>query len=400
MTTFDTLLNKLHSDSSTIKLGLDRVLLLDNALGCPSKAFPSIHIAGTNGKGSVATKIASVLQQSGYNTGLFTSPHIDHFSERIQINGQPITEESCAKLLKRLFDVENAHNTFATFFERTTLLALIYFANKPVDIAIIETGLGGRLDATNIILPLLSVITSISYDHTNILGNSIEEIAREKAGIIKAHTPLILGPNTPPNKLFESIAKEKKCPVSRVQERYTCYDKENQAIAKKALETLPKSFCIDDKAWSGLTDNPACRFDIHQRETLTALPKATRPKAVILDVAHNPDGLQRLFQKIAYTFPKESIVCVTSIAKGRPPEQILSFLKKHAIKIFLIENEMTSHLDDETMTKYAPQQTRDPKEIASVVADGCRLAHERNAIIVACGSCYTMHTITQALNAG
>ena len=165
-----------------IKLGLQNVERLQEILHYPDRSFTSIHVAGTNGKGSVCIKVARALEKAGYRTGLYTSPHISSFRERIRINGKMITEEAVESILPPLFKVIEEAGIPATFFEITTFLAFLYFAREKVDFAVLETGLGGRLDATNIVSPCLSVITSISLDHTEILGGSCEEIAHEKGG--------------------------------------------------------------------------------------------------------------------------------------------------------------------------------------------------------------------------
>ncbi|MDR3227181.1 MAG: bifunctional folylpolyglutamate synthase/dihydrofolate synthase [Prevotellaceae bacterium] len=173
------------------KASLDTTLKLDEIFGSPHKKFKSIHVAGTNGKGSVSHIIASVLQSAGYKVGLYTSPHLTDFRERIKINGKEISEQEVidfVKSYKHIFD-----ELQPSFFEMTVALAFDYFARQAVDFAVVEVGLGGRLDSTNIISPLLSVITNIGFDHTEFLGNTITEIAGEKAGIIKPKTPIVIG---------------------------------------------------------------------------------------------------------------------------------------------------------------------------------------------------------------
>ena len=197
---------------SGYKEGLDNTLALDEYFGHPHRNFRSIHIAGTNGKGSCAHTLAAVLQQCGYKVGLYTSPHLVDFRERIRINGQPIPENYVVDF------VEKERNFFEplnpTFFELTTAMAFRYFSEMKVDIAVIEVGLGGRLDCTNIITPILSVITNISLDHTQLLGNSLEQIAMEKAGIIKKGVPVVIGETLPETRpIFEAIAEENKAPI-------------------------------------------------------------------------------------------------------------------------------------------------------------------------------------------
>lgn len=195
-----------HIGASAYKEGLDNTYLLDEHLGHPHRKFKSIHIAGTNGKGSCSHTLAAILQNDGYKVGLYTSPHIMDFRERIKINGECISKEYVIEFVnqeKSLF--EKIH---PSFFEVTTALAFKYFAEQHVDYAIIEVGLGGRLDCTNIITPILSIITNISFDHTNFLGNTLEKIAKEKAGIIKPNIPVIIGETTNETKpVFKTCAE-------------------------------------------------------------------------------------------------------------------------------------------------------------------------------------------------
>lgn len=194
------------------KEGLSNTHLLDEHFGHPHQNFKTIHIAGTNGKGSCSHTLASILQEQGYRVGLYTSPHLIDFRERIRINGQCISEDYVINFVAE-------HSNFfeplhPSFFELTTAMAFKYFADQKVDIAVIEVGLGGRLDCTNIITPILSIITNISKDHTQFLGNTLAQIATEKAGIIKKSTPVVIGESIPETKtVFENIAKEKNAPI-------------------------------------------------------------------------------------------------------------------------------------------------------------------------------------------
>ena len=197
---------------SGYKEGLENTLALDEHFGHPHKKFRSIHVAGTNGKGSCAHTIAAILQACGYRVGLYTSPHLVDFRERIRINGQPIPENYVVSF------VEQERAFFEplepSFFELTTAMAFKYFSEAEVDIAVIEVGLGGRLDCTNIITPILSVITNISLDHTQLLGNSLEQIAMEKAGIIKTGVPVVIGEALPETRpVFEAVAAERQAPI-------------------------------------------------------------------------------------------------------------------------------------------------------------------------------------------
>ena len=197
---------------SGYKEGLENTLALDEHFGHPHKKFRSIHVAGTNGKGSCAHTIAAILQACGYRVGLYTSPHLVDFRERIRINGQPIPENYVVSFVEqeRIF----FEPLEPSFFELTTAMAFKYFSEAEVDIAVIEVGLGGRLDCTNIITPILSVITNISLDHTQLLGNSLEQIAMEKAGIIKTGVPVVIGEALPETRpVFEAVAAERQAPI-------------------------------------------------------------------------------------------------------------------------------------------------------------------------------------------
>ena len=198
--------------ASGYKEGLDNSLLLDAHFKHPHTQYRTIHVAGTNGKGSCAHTLSAILQMCGFKVGLYTSPHLVDFSERIRINGQPISEEYVVDFV----DKERSYieSISPSFFEVVTAMAFKYFADMQVDIAVIEVGLGGRLDCTNIITPILSVITNIGLDHTQFLGSALEQIAMEKAGIIKNGVPVVIGETTPETRMiFEALAQEVNAPI-------------------------------------------------------------------------------------------------------------------------------------------------------------------------------------------
>ena len=185
--------------ASGYKPGLANMQALDEHFGHPHEHFRCIHVGGTNGKGSVSHSIAALLQVFGYKVGLYTSPHLVDFAERIRVNGQTIPHEYVAEFLEKEKDI--IEEVGATFFEAATAMAFKYFKESNVDIAVVEVGLGGRLDSTNIITPVLSVITNISLDHTQLLGGSVEQIAMEKGGIIKPGVPVVVGEATPETRM-------------------------------------------------------------------------------------------------------------------------------------------------------------------------------------------------------
>ena len=241
------------------KYGLERMEALAESIANPEKRFSSIHVAGTNGKGSVCAMLESIYRSNGYKTGLFTSPHLIRLNERIQINRIPISDLDLATYVNELrsqCDKQFSSDNYPSFFEFMAAIAFQHFAKEAVDIAIIETGLGGRLDATNILSPELSIITSIGKDHTDILGDTIEAITREKAGIIKPNAPVLIG-NLPD--ISKSIIKNKANDLKT--ECYTLenylekeslpttnlegtYQKQNAALASYATEILDQHFPI------------------------------------------------------------------------------------------------------------------------------------------------------------
>ncbi len=198
--------------ASAYKPGLDTVKLLDEKFGTPHKNYLTIHIAGTNGKGSTAHTLAAILQSAGYRVGLYTSPHLVDFRERIRVNGRMISRDAVVDFVNRYRAM--SLECYPSFFELTMTMAFEYFAREKVDIAVIETGLGGRLDSTNIITPILSVITNISFDHTAFLGNTLESIASEKAGIIKPSVPVVIGEaQGSVREVFLQKANEQRAPI-------------------------------------------------------------------------------------------------------------------------------------------------------------------------------------------
>ncbi|MCM1052291.1 MAG: bifunctional folylpolyglutamate synthase/dihydrofolate synthase [Paenibacillus sp.] len=197
------------------KPGLDTSRFLDDLAGNPHRKYPTIHVAGTNGKGSTAHSLAAILAKAGYTVGLYTSPHIYDFRERIRVNGEKISEQAVVNFVERWINVRDRYPHLSpSFFELTSTMAFEYFAMKQVDIAVIETGLGGRLDSTNIITPVLSVITNISLDHTSLLGDTYEAIAKEKAGIIKPGVPVVIGEwRDDTAVVFRSVAEANKSEI-------------------------------------------------------------------------------------------------------------------------------------------------------------------------------------------
>lgn len=222
--------------SAAYKEGLENTYTLDEYFGHPHRRFRTIHIAGTNGKGSCSHTLAAILQSAGYKVGLYTSPHLVDFRERIRINGTPVSQQFVIEFVeKHRHFFEPLH---PSFFELTTAMAFLYFAEQAVDIAVIEVGLGGRLDCTNIIQPDLSLITNISFDHVQFLGNTLAQIAGEKAGIIKPHTPVVIGETTLETKpVFLDKALSVDAPIIFAEEEHLLYNASHEANGNYLYQT-------------------------------------------------------------------------------------------------------------------------------------------------------------------
>jgi dihydrofolate synthase / folylpolyglutamate synthase len=289
--------------ASAYKEDLTNTILLANHLQNPEKDIKTIHVAGTNGKGSTSHFLASILQEAGYKTGLYTSPHLKDFRERIKINGEDISEDFVVEFIasNKSFFEENQ----LSFFEMTVGLAFDYFRQEKVDIAIIEVGLGGRLDSTNIISPLLSVITNIGLDHVQFLGNTIEKIAFEKAGIIKPKTPVVIGEYTPETKpVFEKKANETQSEIffasDLIKETYPSvllgdYQKQNKKTVLQAIRVLQSQdqFIISGENIKNGFWNVVKNTGLQGRwQQLKDAPK------VICDTAHNKHGLEIVMKQV------------------------------------------------------------------------------------------------------
>lgn len=370
----------LQAGSQLSKKSLERAVALDKALYYPSSAYPVIHIAGSNGKGSVATKIAKVLEAAGYKVGLYTSPHLVHFQERIEINGQWIEEERIVHNLKPIFALDETLQLRCSFFELTTFLAFDYFREEKVDIAVIETGLGGRLDATNVVNPILSVITSISCEHTHILGKTLSEIAAEKGGIIKPYVPVVLGPKARLSVLFD-IAKKCHSAVHPCCRISSFYDEENSAIAELALESL--SFDVSMRAKTALKERPACRFE--------------KIGPVIFDVAHNPDAIWSLLQALHHSNYKK-LRFLVGFSKDKDYAQCLALLASHAMHLHLVQANSFRAATLEDLQSALSQEI--PYTAHATIHEGMQRAIKAlcdEEILVVCGSFYIMEEAKRTL---
>ena len=326
-----------HVGASAYKEGLSNSWALDEHFNHPHTKFKTIHVAGTNGKGSCSHTIAAILQAEGYRVGLFTSPHLVDFRERIKVNGDCISQEFVMDF------VENERSFFEplhpSFFELTTAMAFKYFADSHVDIAVIEVGLGGRLDCTNIITPILSVITNISFDHTQFLGDTLEKIAMEKAGIIKRDIPVVIGETTPETRnVFIQKAKEMNAPIFFAEEY-------NNPIANELDFELKGSYQLKNKQTilCAVSHLPLSISPSSIKEGLSHVVELTglmgrwqtireRP-TVICDTGHNVGGWQYLSQQIK-SQPCKNLHIVFGMVDDKDIDTVMNMLPTNATYYF------------------------------------------------------------------
>ena len=344
--------------ASAFKANLDNTIELCALLNNPQNQFKSIHIAGTNGKGSTSHMLAAILQTAGYKTALYTSPHLKDFRERIRVNGQMIGQQA---VIDFVADYQHDFERIQpSFFEMTVALAFDYFAKEKVDIAVIETGLGGRLDSTNIITPLLSVITNIGWDHMNILGDTLPQIAGEKAGIIKPNIPIIIGERQDEvADVFINKAKEQQAPIVFASDIYETKiksgdDNLREVELSSANETLTLMLdltgsyqlkniktvlaTVNELRAQGFTiTNDHIKTALRQVKSLTGLhgrweTLSTSP-LTICDTGHNPDGIAEVLKNIA-NIKYQQLHFVIGMVNDKDGAKVLSMLPKDAIYYF------------------------------------------------------------------
>jgi len=323
--------------ASAYKKDLANTLLLVKHLQHPETKFKSIHVAGTNGKGSTSSMIASILQEAGYKVGLYTSPHLKHFRERIRINGEMISEDFVVDFVaqnKTFFEANQL-----SFFEMTVGLAFDYFAKEQVDVAVIEVGMGGRLDSTNVIRPLVSVITNIGFDHTQFLGDTLAKIAFEKAGIIKKNIPVVIGEYSEETKpVFIDKSKLENTPIYFAQDNpevtYECallgdYQVHNKKTVLQTIELLQSQFNIEEKhvklGFKNVVQNTGLlgRWQILNQKPFT-----------VCDTAHNSHGLKIVLNQIQkHHF--EILHVVLGVVNDKDLDSILPLFPKKSKILFL-----------------------------------------------------------------
>jgi dihydrofolate synthase/folylpolyglutamate synthase len=315
---------------SAYRPGLERILAMDTHLEHPHRTFKSIHVAGTNGKGSTSHILASVLQSAGYKVGLYTSPHLLDFRERIKVNGQPIAEKYVIQFIERhaaYFELEQI-----SFFEMTVGMAFDHFRESQVDYAIVEVGLGGRLDATNIIIPVLSVITNIGLDHTEFLGTTRAQIAKEKAGIIKRGIPVVVGQkDEETQKVFEEIALKQfaKLTFVKVQNQHWKTDLKGDYQTQNIQTALTALECLDNHKINLNTLKQGLKNVISNTGLLGRWQIIADSPKLIMDVGHNKEGLSFLateLQKLEF----DHLHLIMGFVKGKRVADLISLFPSEA----------------------------------------------------------------------
>ncbi len=363
--TLDFLFNSLplfeQQGASAYKPGLERISEFCRVLGNPQRNFFTIHVAGTNGKGSVSHLLASILQQAGYRTGLFTSPHLQDFRERIRVDGEMIPKQKVVNFVDK--HRAKMNELELSFFEMTTALAFDYFAQSDVEIAVIETGLGGRLDATNIILPVVSVITNIGMDHTALLGDTPQKIAAEKGGIIKKSIPVVLGEaDERYNGVIEELAANNRSRVIYAEQEFACVAQcLDEACQHFRLCRKRDNYCYElDLDLRGsyqrrnLVTAAAVADYLHESTPLTisrrAFVEGVRSAAestslmgrwqtlgeqplIVCDTGHNAHGMKYVAEQLAAT-PHKRLFCVMGFVRDKDLNEILPLLPRDAHYIF------------------------------------------------------------------
>ncbi|MGC9332038.1 MAG: bifunctional folylpolyglutamate synthase/dihydrofolate synthase [Bacteroidales bacterium] len=347
--------------AAAYKADINCSLTIDKYFRYPHQSWSSIHVAGTNGKGSVSHILASVLQEAGYKTGLYTSPHLKDYRERIRINKDMISKDYVVKFMDKHLDFFKSQE--ASFFEMTVALAFEYFKDEKIDVAVVETGMGGRLDSTNIITPLVSVITNIGYDHTAFLGNTITDIAKEKAGIIKKGIPVVLGSNQQEVKnIVKSTADENNALFVSAPQKYNISKVDEDTVyahwkVKKGAESfvlksdlkgnyqheniVTALATLDELDSLEKLNTPAIRRGVANVIKNTGLAgrwqKLASHPDVYCDVAHNKEGLYAVIEQLK-TVKTGRLYMVLGVVNDKPLDSILPIFPKDAYYLFTQAN--------------------------------------------------------------
>lgn len=405
-----------------VKPGLDNIESLCRSLGNPQSAFPCIHVAGTNGKGSVSHMLASALMACGYRTGLYTSPHLRDFRERIRIDGVMMPAEDIVSFTQRILpDIESLS---PSFFEITVAMAFHHFAEQGVDVAVIETGLGGRLDSTNIVTPEVSVITNIGWDHMNLLGDTLPAIAAEKAGIIKPGVPVVLGePEEATLPVFERRASEQGSKLTLASSLREVLRSEHQGQTlqvttrdmrghretweldltgayqtRNLLTVLATIDTLRERGWRLDTDN--VRKGLRSTAALTGLQGRWQlirhSPRIVLDVAHNEPGVRALLRQLDNT-PYEQLHIVTGMVRDKDVSAVLKLLPGEA-KYYFTRADIPRALPEDLLRERAAEAGLSGEAYPDVdtALNAALAAAGPDDVILVCGSVFLVGEVDVA----
>ncbi len=409
--------------AAAYKDNLDNTILLDNYFGSPHRRFKTIHVAGTNGKGSVSHMLAAVLQSAGYKTGLYTSPHLKDFRERIRINGEMIAEEDVVAWVDNFRAKNEDWQVEPSFFELTVAMAFDYFAASEVDVAVVEVGLGGRLDSTNIIVPEVSVITNIGMDHTALLGDNLWKIASEKAGIIKAGIPVVIGTTHPETEsVFREVAALKLAPLFFADQEYRVayamsdLDGNQMLTVDRGGERRFGQVKLDLKGMYQKRNLPAVLktvellqdmgWEIPEESLLRGLANARKMTGLmgrwqvlgynpllVADTGHNVDGITEVVEQIRQT-AWEHLHIVLGFVSDKDHSKILELLPKEAIYYFT-KADIPRALDEEELADKASAYGLQGESYSSVerAFEAARSRAGKNDMIFVGGSTFIVAEI-------
>ena len=404
---------------------LSRMRALMALMGNPDQSFKTIHVAGTKGKGSVSAFCASALQEAGFKTGLYTSPHLKDFEERIQINREKISRKDFVQFVEEI-KAHVAEIPWLTTFEIATALAFWYFARQEVDIAVVEVGLGGRLDATNVITPLVSVITSISRDHTRVLGNSLSAIAAEKGGIIKPGVPVVLAPQRPePRKKIIEIAAERGCELTQVgidykfkiksrslhSQVFTIWQTNHQNNVPLDLEIpLLGDHQVENAATAYITLKTVTDLGINiSQETIQQGLANTFWAArfeilqydppVIIDAAHNPYSARALRSTLDQYYPDKPMILITGMSADKDIQGMLDAWLSRTVHIITTQSGHPRAIQPDDLAETIRKLTDIPVTSQQTAAEALNAAMEMIAddqLIIATGSVFEVASVRVA----
>jgi dihydrofolate synthase / folylpolyglutamate synthase len=409
---------KHSSELAKAEFNLDRMFALMEELGNPQEKYPIIHVAGTKGKGSVSALCASGLQAAGYTAGLYTSPHLLDYVERIQVNGEPILHEQMVELVEEIKPAV-ARIPKLTTFEITTALGFLAFARNNVNAAVIEVGLGGRLDATNIVMPKVSVITSLSYDHMAVLGDTLAKIAGEKAGIIKEGVPVVSAPQVDEAlEVLERIAKEKNCPFVLVgkdvkferinsslegQEiaisfQHSVGSFEIPLLGSHQVENAASAYTALKTSGLGISDE-AIQKGLAEVKWPARFQVVRRDPPVILDSAHNQDSFAKLRQTLEEHFPGKQVYLIFGASEDKNIPGMFAEMKPKIKRLIVTRADHPRALEPGKIIELANQAGLESEAVIpveSALGRALKLSEKDGSIVLSAGSMFVTAEVMRA----